>query len=150
MARIQEHLYRSLDDVIDDFPGNIDFPGVDRHDHHVHSAAMGIDARYLITNDAGFGDIDPDKLPYEVHSADSFFMLIAENMPAAIDAVITRQLAYYYQRGTVEPLDKKLEKVQCQQFAECVRSHVQQMANAQSTSQVAKQLRERSVQKDTT
>lgn len=142
LARIQANLYRSLDDVVDQFPGNISFPGLDPQDQHIHAAAISVEARYLITDDIGFADIDEDDLPYEVHSSDSFFMLVAENMPSAIDAVIIKQLTHYRQQEGVLPLDVKLEQSGCLTFAECVRVHTRQMAQSRNTGNIAKLLRE--------
>lgn len=142
LKRIQDHLHKSLDDVVDEFSGKVSFPGCDPDDHHVHAAAVSVEAKYLITDDTGFADIEEDMLPYEVHSSDSFFMLVAENVPSAVDAVIVKQLLHYGKKGEVQPLDLKLEQAGCPQFAECVRRHTRLMAQSQSTGRVARLLRE--------
>ncbi|MDX2377310.1 PIN domain-containing protein [Microbacterium sp. LRZ72] len=109
----QQLLRRSLDDILDSFSGDVDFPGLDKNDHHVHAAALECHARYLIANDQGFAEIEPDLLPYEAHTADSFLMLIAANAPTAVDAVITRQLRHYADKPASKPLDVALVDAGC-------------------------------------
>ncbi|WP_166997125.1 PIN domain-containing protein [Paramicrobacterium fandaimingii] len=136
---IQERIRASLDDIVDDFPA-IDFPGADDHDQHIHAAATSVNASYLIAGDRGFHDIDGDLLPYEVHSADSFFMLVAANAPGAVDRVITRQIGYYGKRSQSAKLDAMLEKAGCSTFAVCVRGHLAQLAADAATHGVSDRL----------
>ncbi|QBE48397.1 PIN domain-containing protein [Leucobacter triazinivorans] len=130
----------SLNDIIDSFKGDVDFPGTDEHDRHVHAAAVGCQAKYLLTDDNGFGDIEPDELPYEVHTADSFFSLIAENAPSLIDAVIVRQVKYFTERGSRLTLVEGLTAAGCSTFATCVQQHVERMALGESTHDIATRL----------
>lgn len=130
-----------LDDIIAEFSGEVDFPGADKNDHHVHAAALAAQARYLISDDGGFADIDPDDLPYEVHTVDSFLMLVAENVPSAVDAVIARQRVYFEKRKNAKPLADALRDAGCPLFAECVRRHMQLSIQGKSTLGVAADVR---------
>lgn len=136
-ARRRVLFSQALDDILDSFSGDVDFPGEDEHDHHVHAAAVESSARYLIADDKGFAEIEPDLLPYEVHTADSFFMLVAANAPAAVDAVISRQLAHYSGKASSKKLDIALEDAGCLLFAECVRQHLVRLAGSRTTHGVA-------------
>ncbi len=137
--RIRERIRGSLDDVVAEFPA-IPFPGDDPHDAHVHAAATECQAKYLIANDKGFQAIDTDVLEYEVHTADSFFMLVAANAPSAVDRVIVRQAEHYRKRGGNVTLADALAAAGCPQFAECVRQHARRMAQSESTHGVAESL----------
>jgi hypothetical protein len=139
-GRRQDLFRASLDDILDDFPGDVGFPGEDEHDQHVHAAAISCQARYLITDDKGFKAIDSDALPYEVHSTDSFLMLVAANAPQAIDSVIIKQLTHYSVKPGAKKLDAALDEAGCIQFAECVRTHIKQMAEGESTQATARKL----------
>lgn len=130
----------ALDDIVDDFPGTPDFPGADKHDSHIHAATLATNAQYLIADDAGFSDIDPDLLPYEVHTADSFFMLVAANAAAAVDKVIMAQVAHFQKMPGSKRLDVALEDAGCPMFAECVRQHLQRLAAGEATSGIADDL----------
>lgn len=133
---IQQRIRDSLDDIIGDFP-SIDFPGEDKHDQHIHAAATSVNSSYLISNDAGFGKIDPDLLAYEVHTSDSFFMLVAANAPDVVDRVIMKQIGYYKQRGQSSRLDEMLERAGCPIFAMCVRAHLKELSQGQATIGIA-------------
>ncbi|WP_270365746.1 hypothetical protein [Microbacterium algeriense] len=136
---IREKIREFLDDIVDEFP-SIDFPGADKNDHHIHAAATSVNASYLIANDKGFQKIDQELLTYEVHSADSFFMLVAANASGAVDRVISTQLAYFRDKPGAKPLDVRLEAAGCPRFAECVRQHVKKLALAESTHGIADSL----------
>lgn len=109
-----------LDDVITDFAGDVSFPGGDKHDSHVHAAALEIGADYLVSDDRGFEVFNNDSAPYEAHSADTFLCLVAENAPFAVQEVMTRQLAYWSQRAGSKTLVKALQDAQCHVFADRV------------------------------
>lgn len=132
IARKHELLKQSLDRLITDFSGRVAFPGSDPDDHHVHAAAVSCQAEYLITDDRGFGEIDPDLLPYEVHTADSFLLLVEENAPQLVDTVIMRQLTFYTQRGKSPQLAQRLRKVGCPGFATRVEAHIKSLALGRS------------------
>lgn len=138
-GEIQKRIREYFDDVIDAFPA-IEFPGDDEHDQHIHAAATFVNSAYLIADDTGFQKIDTDLLPYEVHTADTFFMLVAANMPSAVDSVIIRQLKYYAGRENAKRLDVKLQEAGCPRFAECVRLHLEHLAAGESTHGIADEL----------
>lgn len=138
-GKIQENIRKFLDDVIDDFPA-IEFPGRDEHDQHVHAAATSVNASYLIANDKGFHKIDEDLLAYEVHSADSFFMLVAANAPSAVDRVIMKQVAHFRGKPGAVSLREKLRSAGCPQFAECVLEHLKKLAAGEATHGIADSL----------
>jgi hypothetical protein len=123
----------SLDEILDSFSGDVLFPGSDENDHHVHAAAVECGARYLIADDLGFSGINPDTLPYEVHTSDSFLLLIAANAPAAIDDVILRQIKYFAEKPGVKSLSAALENAGCHGFGERVREHVRRLATGGAT-----------------
>ena len=112
------------------------FPGDDEHDVHVHAAAATCGAAYMITADKSFHDV-ADELPYEVHTADSFFYLVAENVPRTVDAVIRRQLEYYRGRGKSTTLHDALVLAGCPTFAEIVHQHLRAMSVGQTTAGIA-------------
>lgn len=127
----------ALDEIVADFPGTHDFPGADKHDAHIHAAALATNAVYLIADDAGFDAVDPDLLPYEVHTADSFFMLVAANVPQAVDAVILQQLEYFRNIEGSKRLDLALEDAGCPEFAKCVLKHMEHIFKGESTHGIA-------------
>lgn len=135
-ATIQQRIRGSLDDIVSDFP-SLDFPGDDEHDQHIHAAATSVNSSYLITNDTGFDKIDSDLLAYEVHTTDSFFMLVAANAPDVVDRVIMRQIGYYKERGLTTRLDEMLERAGCPTFAKCVREHLKKLSSGHSTIGIA-------------
>lgn len=131
-SRIQQLVRAYMDQIHADYEGVEGFPGEDIHDSHIHAAAIEARADYLIANDGGFHEIDPGELPYEVHSADTFLMLVAENAPPAVVAVILRQLEYYKKRGDAKPLGTVLRDAGCPNFAKCVEEHLERMASGRS------------------
>lgn len=143
-SRRKELLGTTLDEILESFPGDADFPGDDENDQHVHAAAMECRAQYLISDDAGFAKIDPNALPYEVHTADSFLMLVAANASTAVDRVIIRQLNHFSNRPNSKKLDVALEDAGCSLFAECVRKHIKQLAESGSTHGIAQDMLEAS------
>lgn len=100
----------------------------DEFDAHVHSAAVHGRVQMIVTDDKrGFGGLydDPDECPYEVYTADEFLLLAADSTPEVIDVVIKRQFAYYVSKGGTFNLAAKLDKAQCPNFADYVRSRLQ-------------------------
>lgn len=136
ISNTKEIIEASLDDRIRDFPAGVTFPGDDKHDTHVHAAAAACGATYLITGDEGFRAVE-DELPYEVHTADSFFQLVAENVPQAVDDVIRRQRAYSRSRGWTKTLSEMLRAAQCPTFAEIVDRHLRALSDGHTTSGIA-------------
>lgn len=135
-GNVKETLERSLDEVVRDFPAGTVFPGDDEHDVHVHAATKECGADYLITDDQGFFDV-ADQLNYEVHTADTFFQLITENVPQVVDQVIHRQLDYYRARGGSKTLSEALADAGCPVFSTIVDRHLQAMADGRTTSGIA-------------
>lgn len=135
-SSVKETLEASLDELVRDFPAGTVFPGDDEHDTHVDAASIKCGASYLVTDDQGFHNIS-DELTYEVHSADSFFKMIAEYAPQAVDEVIKRQIDYYQKRESSKTLNQALISAGCPMFAEIVRQHVQAMSTGSTTSGIA-------------
>ncbi|MGO3281094.1 MAG: PIN domain-containing protein [Brevibacterium aurantiacum] len=136
----KETMEASLDELVRDFPGGMVFPGDDAHDTHVYAASITCGAAYLVTDDAGFHEVS-DELPYEVHSADSFFQLIAENVPQVLDNVIRTQIAYYRGRSDSKKLSEALISANCPTFAEIVHRHLQAMSTGNTTAGIAASVR---------
>lgn len=139
-AQRRKLIERSLDDLLDNFSGEVDFPGEDIGDHHIHAAAVECGAKYLITDDQGWNGLEVDDLPYEVHSSDSFLMLVAANAPHAVDRVILRQLDYLKRVNSSISLPEALKDAGCPNFAECVQKHVEHLAHGDSPHGIARKL----------
>ncbi|MBH0008068.1 type II toxin-antitoxin system VapC family toxin [Salinibacterium sp. SWN1162] len=135
-GNIKEIIEKALDETVRDFPAGMVFPGDDEHDTHVYAASVTCEASYLVTDDQGFHNV-ADELPYEVHSADSFFQLIAENAPEAVDEVINQQLAYYRKRENSRTLREALILAKCPTFAEIVHQHLEAMSAGSTTAGIA-------------
>lgn len=139
-ARRRALFTTTLDDILEEFPGTPDFPGTDKHDAHIHAAALASNATYLIADDAGFTNVDRDQLPYEVHTADSFLMLVAANAAPAVDAVILEQLDHFRGIEGSKRIDLALEEAGCPAFAACVRKHLELIFSGKSTHGIADEL----------
>lgn len=139
-SNAKETIEASLDELVRDFPADMAFPGGDTHDAHVYAASITCGATYLVTDDAGFHDVS-DELPYEVHSADSFFQLIAENVPRAVDNVIRTQIAYYRDKSDSKTLNEALVLAKCPTFAEIVHQHLQAMSEGNTTAGIAESVK---------
>lgn len=131
VTRLRASLVASADHMVEDFPGNIDFPGTDRHDQHVHAAASACGAHKLLTCDGGFlgmDDVLMDELPYEPWHPDDFFMLINDSSPLSVRAVVDEQRRYWTNKIGTPQLAEKLQLEQCPQFASVVRGHLAALA----------------------
>lgn len=135
-GNVKEKLEASLDEIVRDFPAGMVFPGGDAHDTHVYAASVACGTAYLVTDDAGFHDVSGD-LPYEVHSADSFFQLIAENVPQIVDVVIRQQMDYLRGRNGGKALREALISANCPTYAETVHQHLQAMSEGNTTAGIA-------------
>lgn len=135
-GNVKETIEASLDELVRDFPAGTVFPGDDTHDTHVYAASITCGAAYLVTDDTGFHDVS-NELPYEVHSADSFFQMIAENVPQAVDRVIREQIAYYQRRSGSKTLREALISANCPMFAEIVHQHLQATSTGNTTAGIA-------------
>ncbi len=127
ITRLRALLVASADHLVDDFPGALTFVGNDKHDQHVHSAAIACEAHKLLTCDRGFLDLPAelmDLLPYEPWHPDDFFMLINDSASHAVRAVVQEQLRYWNSHGGQAQLVERLEAAQCPQFAQVVNEHL--------------------------
>lgn len=126
-----------LDDVIEDSPDAADLRGADERTNRVHAAALVSNAIYVIVDPALYSNVNTDELPYEVHTPDSFFMLIAANSADAVDRVIGVQLGSV--EGSKSP-HVELANAGCPDFAECVLQHMQSTFSGKSTHGIADKL----------
>ncbi|SDT37078.1 PIN domain-containing protein [Jiangella sp. DSM 45060] len=114
---------------IDDYRIDGSFPGADPHDQHVHAAAIAAGATYLITDDPGFRSpgIDLDSLPYEVHTPDSFLVLVDDSAPHDVRAVTRDQERYWDRKPGSKTLVQALQDAGCPDFAQRVLEHLCQL-----------------------
>jgi hypothetical protein len=127
ITRLRDLITRELEGGrIDDFVIDGSFQGTDPNDQHVHAAAVTGRVSYLITRDGGFRspDIDQDRLPYEVHSADSFLVMVDDYAPEFVRAVAQQQEDYWDQRPGSKPLPQALQDAGCPYFAQRVLEHL--------------------------
>lgn len=100
-------------------------PIPDLYDRHVHAAAIAGGVEILVTNN--IKDLRParqedqDALPYEVYTADEFFMLIAACQPMVVRRAIRDQISYFLKRGVDPNLPAGLRRAGAASFAEVVR-----------------------------
>ncbi|MDK7180128.1 PIN domain-containing protein [Corynebacterium riegelii] len=118
-----------IDEVVEVFPGHAQFTGRDNGDYHVHAAAIACQADVLLTNNspADFTD-NEDAEPYEIYTADDFFVLVADSNPASILRVTKEQFEYWGNKPGSQPLDKALIAAGCPQFAARVRENLRKIA----------------------
>ena len=83
----------------------------------------------LLTNNspADFTD-NEDAEPYEIYTADDFFVLVADSNPASILRVTKEQFEYWGNKPGSRPLDKALIAAGCPQFAARVRENLRKIA----------------------
>jgi hypothetical protein len=119
-----------VDEVVPSFPGDLAFTGADEHDYHVHAAAISSGADLILTQNAP-EDITqtPDDEPYEIYSADDFFVLVVQSNPGCLIPSTSSQLEYWGPRGNGQ-LDDHLDRAGCPQFAAQVRRALQRLAMA--------------------
>lgn len=100
----------------------------DLYDAHVHAAAIHAEVDFVLTADKGFEDLeeDLDGLPYEVHCPDSFFCLLDDSSPQAIQAVLLQQLEYWTTRQRPFNLVTQLERAGAPEFAKRIRRYLQE------------------------
>ena len=111
-------------DIVDDFDAEIPYDGTDPHDRHVHAAAIASGAGFLLTDDKGFRRMANDGTPYEVISADDFFVLIDDSNPHLIAEATRNQVDYWTSRNQKAQLAEHLTAAGCPLFAERVAGHV--------------------------
>lgn len=126
MEKIQD----CVDEVLPTFPGTLEFTGSDEGDYHVHAAAISSRADIILTqNSADDITTTPDEEPYEIYTADDFFMLVVQSNPGCLVPCTEGQLAYWSRRGDPQ-LDDHLMKSDCPQFADAVRRALRTLAMA--------------------
>lgn len=124
----QEKLKACLDEVLETFPGTDDFTGTDKDDYHVHAAAVGARADILLTdNDPTDFTSTPDAEPYEIYSADDFFLLVIRSNPRCLLPCVHSQLDYWGPQGHGQ-LDDRLAAAGCPKFAGEVRAALRSIA----------------------
>ncbi|MBY6709086.1 MULTISPECIES: PIN domain-containing protein [unclassified Rhodococcus (in: high G+C Gram-positive bacteria)] len=103
----------------------------DPHDAHLHGAAIHGDADIILTQNVK--DVQfADDLPYEVYTADDFFLLIDDSSPGTVREVLEYQLTHWVRQKNKHPeldhptLPKRLEKAGAPGFADRVLSHIRQ------------------------
>lgn len=134
---VQDRIRAALDDVVDVYPEAPDLLGAGEHTQRIHAAALASNAVYVITDDNIYDNVDTDTLPYEVHTPDSFLMLVAANAAEAVDAVIDTHLGRA--EGSKKP-HLALEDAGCTEFATCVLKHMQSTFAGRSTHGIADEL----------
>lgn len=69
-------------------------------DPHLHAAAVHGKVDYVMSQDKGFARFaDNDDTPYEVYTADDFFVLVNDSAPAIVREAIAAELRFHYRRG---------------------------------------------------
>lgn len=132
ISSIRKNVIHMFDEVLDDFPGDIPFPGVDVGDTHVHAAAIHAGATMVVTSDTGFLQLDEaiaDELPYEAICADALFLLIDDSSPGAVREAAQLQINHYESKGESAKLVPHLEKAGCPLFAERVHDRIKQLVS---------------------
>ena len=97
----------------------------DPDDVHVHSAAVACDADILLT--ANVKDF-PGDLPYDVMTADEFFVLVDDSAPMAVHGATKRQAAYWGRKPGGADLPRGLTAAGCPRFADRVLDHLRNQA----------------------
>jgi len=129
--RAHQLILDNLDELVEDFTVDEDWPGKDPDDAHVHAAAIACRATILLSGDKGFSGVPDDidvLLPYEVHTTDSFFTLIDDSAPDDVRAVALEQHAYWSGRREgwqASDLAAKLAAAGCPVFSERVLRHLE-------------------------
>lgn len=101
----------------------------DKGDAHLHAAAAYGDVDIILSQnikDVRFAD----DLPYEVYTADEFFILVDDSAPAIVSEVLEFQLRHWIKGKSARPNDdhptlpKRLESANAPQFADRVLRHM--------------------------
>lgn len=118
-----------VDEVVQDFPGDLPFTGADDHDHHVHAAAVAARADLVLTFNAP-DDITttPDDEHYDVIAPDDFFVFVTDSNPRCLLPIVKLHFDYWSNRPSHAQLDDALLKAGCPAFARRVRTTLGQLA----------------------
>lgn len=100
--------------------------GRDAGDGHVHSAAVACGADILLT--ANVRDFRDDSAPYSVYAPDEFLVLVNNSVPQLVRRVIVSEVNYWLAKGKEPHLPQNLRSAGCPDFAEQVRTHLQQLS----------------------
>ncbi|RFA18109.1 PIN domain-containing protein [Subtercola boreus] len=94
ITEIDRKIRDVVDELVDDFAGDVCFVGRDEHDRHVNAAATHAEADILVTdNPRDFGD--PALLPYDIYTADEFLCLVDDGAQADVRRVVQMQNDYW-------------------------------------------------------
>ena len=120
---------KCMDEVLTEFSEFESFSGADEDDYHVHSAAVSSKADLILTNNAP-SDItqSPDNEPYEIISADEFFMLVTASNPRCLVPITRQQFEFWGSKRKSLPIDVALMNAGCSEFAKRVRKALQEIA----------------------
>jgi hypothetical protein len=127
-------------DIVDDFDATIPYTGPDPHDRHVHAAAVAAGAAFLLSDDRGFARMESDELPYEVITADQFFVLVDDSTPHFVAAATQNQINYWTSRKKKADLEEHLIAAGCPVFATRVAAHVKVLAGTMTREERRKAL----------
>lgn len=100
----------------------------DPFDWHVVNAAIQGQSDYLVTDDKIFQQLgNNDDLPFEVHTADSFLVLVAASSPKHLRAAVRDQWDYHCKQHEKRGfnLPKSLFQAGAPEFADIVRLELQ-------------------------
>lgn len=127
----REQMEACCAEVVQTFPGDAAFTGTDPGDYHVYAATLAGEAAYLLTDNSR-ADItaNPDQEPFDITTADEFFVLVAQSNPACLRPIIKAQLAYWQHNPNQLQLDEALRKADCPEFGEIVHQELKMMAAA--------------------
>ena len=131
ITRLRESLVENLDEILTDFDATVAYDGSDPNDRHVHAAAVSCSADILLTNDTGFVSLeDADRLPYEVQSADEFFVLIDNSAASYVQRVTDSQRRYWASSKSAgsRGLAEALVASGCPEFAKRVTIHLRTLS----------------------
>lgn len=117
-----------MDEVLEDFPGDLNFTGTDEGDYHVHAAAVVGNADLVVTlNKPHDITTTPDEESYELITPDDFLILVTDSNPRCLQSMTKDQFSYWAPRGRGQ-LDDGLRRAGCQLFAERVRQALRTLA----------------------
>ncbi len=124
---IADLIRNSMTARIERYPAIPDAPLEDKDDLHVHAAAVAARMDVVLTGDTGFlnlSDEVKDTFPYEICSADDFFLLADDSWPELVRLTTRRQQTYWNSKG-MRNIASQLVAADCTQFAGRVREHLQ-------------------------
>lgn len=122
-----------VDEVVQTFPGDLEFTGTDSNDYHVHAAAIEGRSDLILTCDNPTNiTTTPETQPYELITPDDFFVLIVDSAPGCLLPIVREQFDYWKMKPRYRQLDDALSRAGCQNFASQVRSALSRLGQMQS------------------